>query len=133
MAKNPEYQLERKLPPGGGSAAAAAADATDGTSASQGDDGQSQPSQWSWPFSFTSDMFADYHPGHNEKLADGTPLQMASTQLAKTGNQGMLQFGIQVGRAFEKQESTIKGLQKRIELLEVSENSAAYRGKIMEA
>ena len=132
MDKNPHYVLQ---PPGGGSAAAAAVDATDGTSASQGDDDQSQPSQWSWPFSSNlPEVFADCHPGHTEKLGDGTPLQMASTQLAKTGNvPGILQWGVEIGRAFEKQESTIKGLKRRIDLLEVPDDSAAYRGKIMEA
>ena len=130
MDKNPDYVPQRQLPPGGGNAAHAACNASqgDGTDASQGDGQASGPSHWAWPF---QDMVGG---SPTEKLADGTTLQMAGTQLAKTGPMGgIFCLGLQMGRNMEKQDSTIKGLKRRIELLEVSDNSAAYRGKIMEA
>ena len=101
------------------------------TDASQDGAEASQPSQWAWPF---QEQHGPTTEGSVEKLADGTTLQMAGTQLAKqAGVPGILQFGMQIGRTFEQQDTTIRNLKRRIELLEIPDDSAAARGPLMEA
>ena len=83
---------------------------------------------WAWPFAAEGGFGGPSATSETTKLADGTPLQLGKGQQLAKGSQSfpeqLLGFGFTIGKHFAKQEAKIEELQKTVETLQVSEDSA---------
>ena len=129
LDNHPEWVLSRPL---AGSSHSWDKAATNGVVAADSQppaDGGAEPAgSWAWPFAAEGGFGGPSATSDNTKLADGTPLQLASGQQLAKGSQSMpeqlLNFGFSIGKHFAKQEARIEELQKTVETLQVSEDSA---------